>query len=108
MITVVNVKNDKRPEIIYIGRRMPGRPASPLGNPYKPGKCDGDPIQLYRHWLWAQMQTDTPARQELIRLAAINMAGHDILLGCWCAPSRCHGDVVKAAIEFLTPSFLNN
>lgn len=51
MIFVVNVRHDKRPEIVYIGRRMPGRPGSPLGNPFKVGKSPGDPIELYRAWL---------------------------------------------------------
>ena len=102
MIAVVNVKFDKRPGIVYIGRRMPGRSGSPLGNPYKPGQCDGDPIELYRRWLWEQIQSDTLQRREIERLAGLHRAGQEVLLGCWCAPASCHGDVVKAAIEWRT------
>jgi len=103
MITVVNVKHDKRPEVIYIGRRMPGRAGSPLGNPFKASKYS-DAIDRYRRWLWEQLSTDTPQRREIDRLLRMHWAGQDLLLGCWCAPAPCHGDVVKATIEWLTGS----
>lgn len=104
MITVVNVRHDKRPEIVYIGRRMPGRAGSPLGNPFRPGQHE-DPIGLYRRWLWEQLQSDTPARREIERLAELHRAGQDLLLGCWCkgpdGTGDCHGDVVKVAVEWM-------
>lgn len=100
MITVVNVRHDRRPEVIYVGRRMPGKHGSPLGNPYKVGEHE-DPITLYRRWLWRQLQGDTAARREVRRLAELHQAGHDLLLGCWCAPDPCHGNVIKAAIEWM-------
>lgn len=95
-ITVVNVRTDKRSEVIYIGRRVRGRAGSPLGNPFKVG--EHDPIGAYRRWLWEQLQSDTPARREIERLVALHNAGQDLLLGCWCKPGPCHGDVVKSAI----------
>jgi hypothetical protein len=98
LITVVNVRYDKRPEIIYIGRRVRGRAGSPLGNPFKANEHD-DPIGLYQVWLAEQLQNDTPARREIERLARLHQAGQDLLLGCWCAPEPCHGDVVKAVVE---------
>lgn len=97
---VVNVKHDKRPGIVYIGRQMPGYEASPLGNPYKAGEHP-DPIGMYKRWLWNQLQIDTPQRREIEWLAAEYIAGKEILLGCWCAPNPCHGTVVKAAIEWM-------
>jgi Domain of unknown function (DUF4326) len=100
MITVVNLKYDKRPSIVYIGRQMPGRPASPLANPFKASK-DYDPIERYRRWLWEQLRTDTPQRREMDHLVKMHRAGQHIRLGCWCAPAPCHGAVVKAAIEWL-------
>lgn len=100
MITVVNVRFDHDPQIVYIGRRMPGRPGSPLGNPFKIGAV-ADPIDQYRRWLWNQMQSDTSAMREVDRLARLHRSSVDIKLGCWCAPQPCHGDVVKRAIEWL-------
>ena len=65
---------------VYVGR------PSPFGNPFVIGR-DGDRtavILRYRTWLLAQ-----PALVERVRreLAAK-------VLGCWCAPLPCHGDVL--------------
>lgn len=98
MITVVNVKHDKRPEVVYIGRWMPGRKGSPLGNPFKADEHN-DPIGLFQVWLAEKLQSDTPQRREIERLAALHRQGKNLLLGCWCKPGVCHGDVVKAVIE---------
>ena len=59
-ITVVNVKSFAGPAE-YIGRPMPGRKGSPLGNPYKIkpwGQYDRDESVLihYRAWLWKELQ----------------------------------------------------
>lgn len=40
MISVVNIKTYKAEDdagtLVYVGRRMPSRAGSPLGNPFKP------------------------------------------------------------------------
>src|SRR5437867_8640568 len=62
-----------------------GRP-SPFGNPFVIGR-DGDRgavIHKYRAWLLAQAALVERVRREL--------AGK--VLGCWCAPLPCHGDVL--------------
>jgi hypothetical protein len=59
---------------------------SPFGNPFVIGR-DGDRtavILRYRTWLLAQ-----PALVERVRR---ELAGK--MLGCWCAPLPCHGDVL--------------
>lgn len=78
-----------------------GRP-SPLGNPFKIGR-DGSreqTIEKYRRWLWTQIQQQTPAYDELRRLATI-ACQRELDLICWCAPLQCHGDVIKNAITWL-------
>jgi hypothetical protein len=75
---VVHVK--RAPYDVYVGR------PSPFGNPFVIGR-DGDRgtvIRKYRAWLLAQPALVERARREL--------AGK--VLGCWCAPSPCHGDVL--------------
>jgi hypothetical protein len=65
---------------VYIGR--PG----PWGNPYQLGR-DGDRetvIRLYRHWLDTQPELMARIKPEL----------QGKVLGCWCAPKSCHGDVL--------------
>jgi Domain of unknown function (DUF4326) len=65
---------------VYIGR------PSPFGNPFVIGR-DGDRaavIARYRAWLLAQPALVERVRRELA----------DKVLGCWCAPLPCHGDVL--------------
>jgi len=76
------------------------RGQSVLGNPYRIGK-DGDRdevIAKYRRWLWAQVQAKTEVLDILQDMASY--AG-DINLVCCCAPKRCHGEIVKRAIEWI-------
>jgi hypothetical protein len=76
-MAVVHCK--KEPYDVYIGR------PSKFGNPYVIG-IDGtrdDVIEKYRVWINTQPQL----------LAALpELKGK--VLGCWCAPLPCHGDVL--------------
>ena len=62
-----------------------GRPSS-FGNPFVVGR-DGTwavVIERYRDWLLSQ--------PELVKRVQHELAGK--ILGCWCAPLPCHGDVL--------------
>jgi hypothetical protein len=64
---------------VYIGR------PSKWGNPFEIGK-DGDRetvIQKYREWILTQPH---------LLSALPELRGK--VLGCWCAPKACHGDVL--------------
>ena len=64
---------------VYVGR------GSKWGNPFKIGR-DGDRadvIRLYRKWI---------IRQPELMAALPALRGK--VLGCWCAPAPCHGDVL--------------
>lgn len=56
------------------------------GNPYKMhGESDrANVIRLYREWIAVQ--------PELLAAAKVELEGK--VLGCWCAPRACHGDVL--------------
>ena len=98
MITVANVRTATNG--VYIGRAMPGRAGSPLGNPYKlkSGAQRGAVIAQYEVWLDVQLSSDTPAHRAFDAL--IEAARHgDLVLLCWCAPLECHGDVIRRRIE---------
>ncbi len=107
MIEVINVRGlpANKEGIVYIGRPCKGWVSKvELGNPYKEGK-DGDLqtiIEKYRRWLWDQMTNYPLGRPSLSirQLADMHADGKDIILGCWCKPKPCHGDVVKRAIEW--------
>lgn len=101
-ITVVHI-NKHHGACIYIGRAGFNRPASPLANPYKlrAGYSRDECIADYKRWLWEQIRTWGPAKDELERIADTVRGGQDVALACWCAPQACHGDVVKAALHWM-------
>lgn len=99
-MAVVHCKRD--PYDVYIGRGRCPRTGEPgeWGNPYshRPSRVPGvivvgsvdEAIARYRCDLWEQLRS---GRLPLERLAAL----HGKRLGCWCAPGRCHGEVLDAA-----------
>ncbi len=79
---VVHCKKEKYD--IYIGR------PSKWGNPFVIGK-DGDReqvIEKYREWIKQQ--------PELLE-SLPELKGK--VLGCWCPPKKCHGDVLVELIK---------
>jgi hypothetical protein len=85
MTTVVHCKRDKYD--VYIGR------PSKWGNPFKDGTREEN-IKQYALWI-AQPQQDALRAQATIEL-------RDKILGCWCKPKDCHGDILAAIAEGAT------
>lgn len=85
---------------VYIGRAnsYAGFEQSPLANPFKVKDFGGrgKTLSHYRRWLWGRIQAGDTA--VLDALKAIN---ESTVLVCYCKPGPCHGDVVKAAAEWL-------
>ena len=77
---VVHCKKD--PHDVYIGR------GSKWGNPFKIGPHgDRDAvIALYAEWI------NSPEQAGLRRAARLELRGK--ILGCFCAPKSCHGDIL--------------
>ncbi len=68
---------------VYIGR------GGPWGNPFQIGQ-DGtrnEVIAKYRAWITSDDRVAVALRANLHRLQGK-------VLGCFCAPLRCHGDVL--------------
>ena len=79
----------------YIGR------GSPLGNPYRisPSMGRDQVCDAYHHWFHTQIQEKNPVvLQELRRLFRLAKQ-EDVILGCFCAPTRCHGETIKAFLD---------
>ena len=77
-VTVVHCK--RAPYTVYIGR--PG----PFGNPFPIGP------RLDRSYvLW---RFETYARNSPSLMQAIRELPESAVLGCWCHPLPCHGDVI--------------
>lgn len=101
MITVQNKRQGGKG--IYIGRGNKHNAGSVLGNPFKM-KHEGDRdrvVEAYRVWLENHMNKEDEVKQEIHRIAAKVKAGRSVNLVCWCAPKRCHGDVIKEAVAGL-------
>jgi Domain of unknown function (DUF4326) len=81
----VNVREAAPGSFIYVGRANSHFPASPFGNPFRPGR-DGtrtDCLAKYRDWLLS--------RPELLALLPALKGKR---LGCWCKPLACHADIL--------------
>lgn len=86
---------------IYVGR------PSPLGNPFQMNtEAERDSVVAqYRKWLWAQIQDGSAsAGYELIAIARRVKKGEQIRLVCFCAPRKCHADIIVNAINWLIES----
>ena len=93
MSRVVNVRgmDPNTPGVIYCGRACGGWPESPLANPFhlEREKDRERVIGLYRQWLQARIAED-----DRVIVSALLALPPDAVLGCWCAPRRCHCDVI--------------
>jgi hypothetical protein len=70
---------------VYIGRNPKWLPPSKWGKPLVVGKhgARGECIKLYERWL---------LENEELKAALDELRG--LVLGRWCAPRSCHGDVL--------------
>ena len=86
MTRVVHCK--KEPYDVYIGR------PTIFGNPHRiSAKMDRPTvIALYRTYLRERMKRD-----EKFRNAILSLKGK--VIGCWCKPLQCHGDVIVEIVE---------
>jgi hypothetical protein len=77
-----------------------GRP-SPLGNPFKlEQESDRDAvITRYEVWLRKRISArDQRVCDELNRVYVIARDTGLLELVCWCAPKRCHADVIRKVL----------
>jgi len=98
---VVNHKNS--PYDVYIGRKSHGAPEAPTykwGNPFN--KRD-DPVKASR---LANFRTWVLKDQDFCRMVRKELKGK--VLGCWCAPQRCHGDILAEIANSSEFSYLEN
>lgn len=107
MITVVNVRSQewiravKNGTAVYIGRPIPNykgigkdliRQGSKLHNPFKLiNESDRDQIinRFIEHFC---------ASDEL-KSFSLHTCHDDSILGCWCKPLACHGDVIAEYVN---------
>lgn len=104
MITVVNQKKHKwTTNDIQIGRPTAlGNQWSHRQNTWAKFTVDtrDEAVDQYEVWLREQIAAKNEAVADALnRIWLRARDGRDVNLVCWCAPKRCHGDVIKAIIE---------
>ena len=85
MSRVVNINVEKYD--VYIGRGSKwGNPFSHIPNSMAPFPVDSreDAIRAYENWILNQPELLAAAKTEL----------KNKVLGCHCAPMKCHGDIL--------------
>src|SRR5215471_16314192 len=91
MITVVNKHHDSSG--VYVGR------PTVLGNLYTLKEYNRtDAIARYRLWLRQQWQRHSEVHAALLQLARQYHEQGALTLVCWCAPQRCHAEVIREAV----------
>jgi hypothetical protein len=91
MITIGNKHHDSRG--VYVGR------PTVLGNPYTLKMYTRpDAIARYRIWLRQQWPLQGEVHAALLQLARLYKAREQLTLVCWCAPQRCHAEVIREAV----------
>ena len=78
---VVNLRNENY--TVYIGR------GSKFGNPFKIGRDGNRQEVIDKYIVWV---LNHPSNSELHK--AIYNLPKDVILGCYCKPLACHGDII--------------
>jgi len=58
-------------------------------------------IAKHRAWLNDMRREQKPQWTAVVKLAARVKAGEKLALECYCAPRKCHGDTIAAAIAMI-------
>ena len=100
MIRIVNLRNYKLNEdeiLIKVDR------SSPVGNPFiLNSESERDWVcNLYSHNFKQWLRNSPEFRNKIWDIISISK-NHDVALGCWCYPKRCHAETIKSYIDNLT------
>jgi hypothetical protein len=91
VITIVNKHHGSSG--VYVGR------PTVLGNPSTlEAYTRTDAIARYRIWLRQQWQRQGEVHAALLQLARRYHERGELTLACWCAPQRCHAEVIREAV----------
>ena len=99
------------------GNKRLGLQCSPLANPYthksnaRAGRIRvtnrDEAVEMYRVWLWERI-----CERDKAVLDSLRKITPTTILICWCAPKRCHCEVIYRAAAWLKkitgPDFHNN
>lgn len=72
-----------------------------LGNPhYLHRENERDIVcDLYNMRFEEKIRKDIEYISELERIVDLVLDGNNVVLGCWCVPKRCHGEIILRYIK---------
>ena len=81
---------------VYIGRAGKGRYGY-FGNPFRlrASETRGETIERYRKYFYDRLETDPEFKRRVYELK-------DKVLGCFCKPYPCHGDVIAEYLNIVS------
>lgn len=93
MCKVVNLKHERYD--VYIGRAGHGQDGR-FGNPFRVGVhgAQGECVKLFENWFYSE----SPAAVQM-RMRVLQEIKPGMVLGCFCKPRACHGDVIAAYVN---------
>lgn len=76
--------------------------SSILGNPFymKDESMREEVIRKYNDYFLDKINEDGKFKDEFYRLISIYKKYKKLRLFCWCAPKKCHAEVIKFYIEY--------
>lgn len=91
MTRVVNIRTESYD--VYIGRPGKGQDGY-FGNPFRLeyDELRGSTIERYKKWFYKRINEDHDFREAIHKLEGK-------VLGCFCKPQACHGDVIVNYLE---------
>lgn len=91
--SVVNIR--KKPYDQYIGRAGKGHDGY-FGNPFKleAGEPRGNTIERFKVYFYERLKNDSEFKRRIDALKGL-------VLGCFCKPYPCHGDVIADYLNSL-------
>ena len=101
MIKIVN-RSDYVGLAVYVGR------PSPLANPYShvPSRyakwrvaTRDEAVDKYREWLLEMLTMENDTSRAFRELVQVYRDFGALVLSCWCAPKKCHAEVIAELIR---------
>lgn len=85
---------EQQKQAVYIGR------GSIFGNPFVMDKNNSrdDVCDAYQRYFYKRLENDLEFRESVEKLADKALS-ESVNLMCFCAPKRCHGDIIKEYIN---------
>ena len=94
---LIEIKNKRnyRGLGVYVGR------PNPLGNPFQIGVhgTRDEVVDKYELWLREALDSDGAVAEMFSHLFDCLVHDGDLTLICWCAPERCHADVIAKLLK---------